>query len=67
MAKELLIRNIHYEHFEKLGGKRKEITTPLGYDNGGWQNKSFRSCANYMLTKSFIEGIEKITFVNYKI
>ena len=60
MVKELLIKNIHYEHIEKLGGRRNKIAIPLKYDNGGWENKSFRSYANYMLTKSFEEGIEKL-------
>ncbi len=60
MAKDLLTRNIYYEHIEKIGGRRNEIAISLEYDNGGWQNKSFRSYANYMLTQSFIEGIEKL-------
>jgi len=60
MGKELFIKNIHYEHIEKLGGRRNKIAIPLEYDNGGWENKSFRSYANYMLTKSFKEGIEKL-------
>ena len=60
MAKELLTRNIYYEHIEKLGGRRTQIAIPLEYDNGGWQNKSFRSYANYMLTQSFKQGIEKL-------
>ena len=60
MSKELLTRNIYYEHIEKLGGRRNEIAISLEYDNGGWQNKSFRSYANYMLTQSFKQGIEKL-------
>jgi uncharacterized protein (DUF488 family) len=60
MAKELLTRNIYYEHIEKLGGRRNDIAIPIEYDNGGWQNRSFRSYANYMLTKSFKQGIEKL-------
>jgi len=60
LAKELLTNNIYYEHIEELGGRRNKIAIPQKYDNEGWQNKSFRSYANYMLTKSFKEGIEKL-------
>jgi uncharacterized protein (DUF488 family) len=60
MVKELSTRNIHYEHIGKLGGRRNEIAIPLEYDNEGWENKSFRSYANYMLKKPFKEGIEKL-------
>jgi uncharacterized protein (DUF488 family) len=60
LAKELLTRNICYGHIEKLGGRRNKIAIPQEYDNEGWQNKSFRSYANYMLTKSFKEGMEEL-------
>ncbi len=60
MAKELLTKNIAYRHIEKLGGRRKEIAGKLVYDNSGWQNKSFRSYADYMVTISFNEGIKEL-------
>ena len=57
MAKELLTKNIAYRHIEKLGGRRKEIAEALVYNNSGWQNKSFKSYADYMVTISFKDGI----------
>lgn len=60
MAKELLTKHIYYKHIEKLGGRRNNIAASQKYNNEGWQNKSFRSYANYMLTKSFKEGIEEL-------
>jgi uncharacterized protein (DUF488 family) len=61
MAKELLAKNIGYTHIEKLGGRRKETAkASVAYDNSGWQNKSFRSYADYMSTASFKEGIKEL-------
>jgi uncharacterized protein (DUF488 family) len=60
LAKEFLTKNIYYEHIEKLGGRRNKIAIPQEYDNEGWKNKSFRFYANYMLTKSFKEGMEEL-------
>ena len=61
MAKELLAKDIRYEHIEKLGGRRKETAkASVAYDNSGWQNKSFRSYADYMATISFREGIQEL-------
>jgi uncharacterized protein (DUF488 family) len=60
MSKELLTKHIYYKHIEKLGGSRNNMAAYQKYNNEGWQNKSFRSYANYMLTKSFKEGIEEL-------
>src|ERR671921_775813 len=61
MAKELLSKNIRYAHIEKLGGRRKEnAKASVTHDNSGWQNKSFRSYADYMETTSFKEGIQEL-------
>jgi uncharacterized protein (DUF488 family) len=60
LVEELSTKNIYYKHIEKLGGRRNKIAIPQKYDNEGWQNKSFRSYANYMLTNSFKEGIEEL-------
>jgi uncharacterized protein (DUF488 family) len=60
MAKELVTKNIKYNHIEKLGGRRKEIAKALVYDNSAWKKKSFRSYADYMVTISFKEGIKKL-------
>jgi uncharacterized protein (DUF488 family) len=67
MAKELLAKNIGYSHIEKLGGRRKGIAkASAAYDNSGWQNKSFRSYAEYMPTTSFKEGIKELLFLMAK-
>ena len=66
MAKELLAKNMGYKHIEKLGGRRKEIAKASTYDNGGWQNKSFRSYADYMPTISFKEGIKQLLLLMEK-
>ncbi|MDP8907174.1 MAG: DUF488 domain-containing protein, partial [Thermoproteota archaeon] len=61
MAKELLTKDIRYAHIEKLGGRRKEnAKASVTQDNIGWQNKSFRSYADYMVTISFKEGIQEL-------
>ncbi len=61
MAKELLAKGIRYAHTEKLGWRRKETAKASGaHDNSGWQNKSFRSYADYMVTISFKEGIQEL-------
>ncbi len=60
LVKELLTKNIYYKHIEKLGGRRNKIAIPQKYDNEGRRNKSIRSYANYMLTKSFKEGMEEL-------
>ncbi len=61
MAKELLAKEITYTHIEKLGGRRKETAkASVTQDNSGWQNKSFRSYADYMSTLSFKEGIQEL-------
>jgi uncharacterized protein (DUF488 family) len=67
MAKELLAEGVGYTHIEKLGGRRKEIAkASVGYDNSGWQNKSFRSYADYMSTTSFKEGIKELLLLMAK-
>jgi uncharacterized protein (DUF488 family) len=67
MAKELLAKNIGYTHIEKLGGRRKEIAkASVAYGNSGWQNKSFRSYADYMSTTSFKEGIKELLLLMAK-
>ncbi len=61
MAKELLAKDIRYAHTEKIGGRRKEnAKASVTQDNSGWQNKSFRSYADYMVTISFKEGIQEL-------
>jgi len=68
MAKEILAKNIEYAHIERLGGRRRETAKSLAasHDNSGWQNKSFRSYADYMATSSFKEGIMKLLLLMAK-
>ncbi len=68
MAKELLAKNIEYAHAERLGGRRRETAKSLAssYDNSGWENKSFRSYADYMATASFKEGIRELLLLMAK-
>jgi uncharacterized protein (DUF488 family) len=67
MAKELLAKDMGYTHIEKLGGRRKEIDkASVVCDNSGWQNKSFRSYADYMPTTSFKEGIKELLLLMAK-
>jgi uncharacterized protein (DUF488 family) len=58
MAKALQKENIAYTHFEKLGGRRKSISSAA--NNDGWKNKSFRAYADYMTTTQFKQGINEI-------
>jgi uncharacterized protein (DUF488 family) len=48
---------IHYEHFPELGGRRK---AKPGSKNTAWRNASFRGYADYMETKRFRKGIERL-------
>ena len=46
-----------YEHFPELGGRRKPR---LESKNTAWRNASFRGYADYMETKEFHKGIERL-------
>jgi uncharacterized protein (DUF488 family) len=60
-------KDIGYAHIEKLGGRRKKDNKVLAaYDNSGWQNQSFRSYADYMVTASFKEGIKDLLLLMAK-
>lgn len=48
---------IRYEHFPELGGKRKPNPDSR---NTAWRNASFRAYADYMETKQFQEGVERL-------
>ncbi len=68
MAKDLLAKNIGYAHIEKLGGRRKETAKAIAtYDNSGWQNKSFRYYADYMVTTPFKDGIQELLLLIAKL
>ena len=65
MVKALKKENVSYVHIENLGGRRKQSDiTRSRYDNNnnnsGWKNEGFRAYADYMVTRSFKEGIHEI-------
>jgi uncharacterized protein (DUF488 family) len=57
LAESLVTHGIRYEHFPELGGKRKARPDS---PNNAWRNASFRGYADYMETKQFQEGIERL-------
>ena len=57
LAGSLNANGIRYEHFPELGGKRK---SKLDSRNTAWRNASFRGYADYMETKEFQKGIERL-------
>jgi len=57
LAESLNAHGIRYEHFPELGGKRKSKPDSR---NTAWRNASFRGYADYMETKQFQKGIERL-------
>ena len=57
LAESLNAHGIRYEHFPKLGGKRKSRPDSR---NTAWRNASFRGYADYMETEQFRKGIERL-------
>ncbi|MFD2638883.1 DUF488 domain-containing protein [Piscibacillus salipiscarius] len=51
---------LKYQHFKKLGGRRK-LSGQVGEElNSGWQNRSFHNYADYSLTEEFKQGIDEL-------
>src|SRR6266513_1264739 len=57
LAESLNAHGIRYEHFPKLGGKRKSKPDSR---NTAWRNASFRGYADYMETEQFQKGIKRL-------
>jgi uncharacterized protein (DUF488 family) len=57
LADSLGKAGIRYEHFPELGGRRKPKDDS---HNTAWRNASFRGYADYMETKEFRKGIERL-------
>jgi|SRR5215471_952008 len=57
LSGSLLRAGIRYEHFPELGGRRRPRPDSL---NMTWRNESFRGYADYMETREFREGIERV-------
>ena len=58
LAASLRSRQISYEHFPELGGRRK---TRPDSTNTAWRNLSFRGYADHMETAEFERGIARLT------
>ncbi len=57
LAQSLAEREIRYEHFPELGGRRK---SKKDSQNTAWRNASFRGYADYMETGEFRKGVERL-------
>ena len=57
LAESLNAHGIRYEHFPGLGGRRKPNPDSR---NTAWRNVSFRGYADYMETKEFHKGVERL-------
>lgn len=57
LSKALHNRRLGYRYMKSLGGLRHARRDSR---NTGWRNASFRGYADYMQTKSFTEGLEKL-------
>jgi uncharacterized protein (DUF488 family) len=57
LEKSLSAHGIRYEHFPELGGRRKAKPDSR---NTAWRNASFRGYADYMETKQFQKGVERL-------
>jgi uncharacterized protein (DUF488 family) len=53
LMRSLAERNIAYEHFEDLGGRR---TPSKDSRNSAWRNAAFRGYADYMETEQFLHS-----------
>ncbi|SDO20979.1 Protein of unknown function, DUF488 [Psychrobacillus sp. OK028] len=51
---------ILYEHFSKLGGRRKKSKEISEEINAGWRNQSFHNYADYTLSEDFQLGINRL-------
>lgn len=58
--KWLEAQGITYEHFPRLGGRRRKSKTIEQEINAGWRNRSFHNYADYALTEEFREGVEEL-------
>ena len=57
LARSLRARGIAYVHLKDLGGRRHANKESA---NLGWRNASFRGFADYMATREFHSGLERL-------
>lgn len=58
LADSLAERGIGYRHFEALGGRRSSPAADS--PNQAWENRSFRSYADYARTAAFQTGLDEL-------
>ena len=51
---------VTYEHFPKLGGRRRKSKDIEEEQNAGWRNQSFHNYADYTQTEEFQQGINQL-------
>ena len=60
LRESLTAGGIAYELFgDELGGRRKASKVPHG-PSAGWRNDAFRGYAEYMETREFADGVERL-------
>jgi uncharacterized protein (DUF488 family) len=57
LTETLASGGIGYRHAEELGGRREPLPDS---PNGGWENDGFRGYADYMRTRPFAEGLDRL-------
>jgi uncharacterized protein (DUF488 family) len=57
LSTKLRKAGIAYTHLKKLGGRRHTTNASV---NLGWRNASFRGFADYMQTREFAEGLDRL-------
>jgi uncharacterized protein (DUF488 family) len=63
LASALQKAEVEYLWFEALGGRRHKKKMDFHSHNLGLQNEGFRNYADYMLTKEFRDGAEKLLVI----
>src|SRR5262245_6307966 len=57
LSRSLALAEIDYIHFPELGGRRQALPDS---PNTAWRNEAFRGYADYMATKEFQGGIDRL-------
>jgi uncharacterized protein (DUF488 family) len=60
LSRELIARQVQYEHIPELGGLRARQPAVPPDVNAFWQNTSFHNYADYTISKSYQRGIERL-------
>jgi uncharacterized protein (DUF488 family) len=63
LDEKLSENDIQYLSFPELGGRRKPDKNSI---NDGWKNEAFKGYADYMESKEFLTGIDKIMLCSEK-